>query len=259
MENLLKEAIMKKILVIAFILLFSSLSYGEINKDEVIKMADETWAVRDNTAKATEALNALKEAIKAYPEDFELLWRYARLNFWFADSSDSKDAKAKYGKEGYLAGQKAATIKPDRVEGYFWGVASLGMYSEGIGILKSIKEGNKGKFEEMLNKALKIDRTYEGGGPIRTQGRFFARLPWPLKDTKKGLKLLDECISLNKKVIRALFYKAEIFYDDGEYKQAKEILNKIITEDFPGDDEPEKRLIKKWAERLMKKVDEKLK
>ncbi len=249
---------MKNIFAFMFIILLAGPLFAEVNKDEVIKKADEVWAVRDNSEKVKESINMLKEALSAFPEDYDLLWRYARINFWIADSSDNKDIKAKHGKEGYMAGKKATTIHPDRVEGYFWGVAALGMYSEGIGILKSIKEGNKGKFEEMLNKALKIDRTYEGGGPIRTQGRFFARLPWPMKDVKKGLKLLDECISLNKKVIRALYYKAEILFDDGEYKQAKELIEKIKKEDFPNDDEPEKKLVRKWADNLLKKVEDKL-
>lgn len=241
------------------LLLCCGLAFAETNNDDIIKKVDELWAIRDDQSKVKESLELLKKALENTPEDYELLWRYARINFWIADSSDNKEIKAKHGKEGYMAGQKAITIKPERVEGYFWGVASLGMYSEGIGILKSIKEGNKKKFEDMLNKALKIDRTYEGGGPIRTQGRFYARLPWPMKDVKKGLSLLDESINLNKKVIRATYYKAEILYDDGEYQKAKELLDKILKDEFPQDDEPEKKLVRKWAERLMKKIEEKLK
>lgn len=250
---------MKKISVFLFFFLVFGGVYAETNNEEVIKKVDEAWALRDDQAKTREAVDLLKKALENNPEDYELLWRYARINFWLADSSENKDAKAKYGKEGYLSGQKATTIKPDRVEGYFWGVASLGMYSEGIGILKSIKEGNKKKFEDMLNKALKIDRGYEGGGPVRTQGRFFARLPWPMKDIKKGLALLDECIAMNKKMIRAMYYKAEILFDDGEYQKSKELLEKILKDEFPNDDEPEKRLVRRWATNLMKKVEEKLK
>lgn len=251
---------MKRAFVFLILLLLANYLYAaDLSKEEVIKKADEAWAVRDNLDKAKESLEILKKALSSAPEDFDFLWRYARINFWIADSSDNKDIKARYGKEGYMAGKKAAAIQPERVEGYFWGVVALGMYSEGIGILKSIKEGNKGKFEDMLNKALKIDRTYEGGGPIRTQGRFFARLPWPMKDTKKGLKLLDECIALNKRVIRALYYKAEILFDKGDYKAAREIVERIKRDEFSGDDEPEKRLIRRWAERLSKKIDEKLK
>ncbi|MCX7944019.1 MAG: hypothetical protein N2746_05860 [Deltaproteobacteria bacterium] len=244
---------------LAVLIFISNIAYAEVDVDEVIKKVDEAWALRDDQLKVKESMDLLKKALQGAPEEYELLWRYARINFWIADSSDDKSVKAKHGKEGYMAGQKAASIKPDRVEGYFWGVASLGMYSEGIGVLRSIKEGNKSKFEDMLNKALKIDRTYEGGGPIRTQGRFFARLPWPMRDVKKGLKLLDECISLNKRVIRATYYKAEILFDEGEYKQAKELLDKILNEDFVGDDVPEKKLVRKWAERLMKRIEEKLK
>lgn len=250
---------MKRVSALLFLPLFVSHLYADVNKEEIIRKADETWAVRDSPGKAKESLEMLKEALSSNPEDFDLLWRYARINFWIADSSNDKDIKARHGKEGYMAGKKASTIRPERVEGYFWGVAALGMYSEGVGILKSIKEGNKGKFEDMLSKALKIDRTYEGGGPIRTHGRFFARLPWPMKDIKKGIGLLDECIALNKKVIRALYYKAEILFDEGDYNRVKEIIEKIKKDEFPGDDEPEKRLIRRWAENLLKKVEERLK
>lgn len=250
---------MKRVSALLFLPLFASHLYAGANKEEIIRKADEAWAVRDSPGKAKESLEMLKEAISSNPEDFDLLWRYARINFWIADSSNDKKIKARYGKEGYMAGKKATAVRPERVEGYFWGAATLGMYSEGIGILRSIKEGNKGKFEDMLNKALKIDRTYEGGGPIRTRGRYFARLPWPMKDVKKGIDLLDECIALNKKVIRALYYKAEILFEEGDYKQVKGIIERIRKDEFPGDDEPEKRLIRRWAEDLSKKVDKRLK
>lgn len=155
----------KAVLFAAFIMLFALPAFAaESAKDDAAAKADELFKIRNQPGKAKEAYDMLQEAVKNAPENYELLWRYARANFWLADTAENKDAKARYGKEGYTAGKKASTLKPDRVEGYFWGVASLGMYSEGIGILKAIKEGNKGKFEELLNASLKIDKNFDSGG-----------------------------------------------------------------------------------------------
>lgn len=222
-----------------------------------VAKSDELWKRRESAASVKAALEALEEAWKADDKSFDLAWRLARTHFWIADQARDKKKKAESGRIGFDYGAKAAEMKPDRVEGWFWGVVALGMYSEGIGILGSIKEGNKGKFEKYLEKALAIDRKYEGAGPLRTKGRSLARLPLIAgRDRKKSKATLKEAIEVAPDRLRTRFYLADVLNDDGDSDEAKKILDEVIAADPKVGDYPDNLAVQGWAKELKKKIEE---
>ena len=222
-----------------------------------IAKSDELWKKRESQASVTAALEALDEAYKADNGNFDLIWRLARTHFWIADQARDKKKKADHGKMGYEFGAKAAEMKPERIEGWFWGVVALGMYSEGIGILGSIKEGNKGKFEKMLDKALAIDKKYEGAGPLRTKGRSLARLPLIAgRDRKKSKEILKQAIEAAPDRLRSKFYLADVLNDDGDTEDAKKVLDEVIAADPKAGDYPDNLAVQGWAKELKKKISE---
>ena len=48
------------------------------------------------------------------------------------------------------------------------------------------------KTQDSFEKAYELDRMYNEAGPILALARFWAVLPWPLRDRKKSLKLYRE-------------------------------------------------------------------
>ena len=82
--------------------------------------------------------------------------------------------------------EKAITLAPDKVEGYYYYGLSVGIYSDGVSILTALSEGLKNKTQQSFETAYKIDKTYNRGGPMLSLGRFWTVLPWPMNDEDKA-------------------------------------------------------------------------
>jgi tetratricopeptide (TPR) repeat protein len=221
-----------------------------------IAKADELWKKRDSAANNKAALEALEAAYKEDENNFDLTWRLSRTHFWIADQTKDRKKKAENGKRGFEYGEKAAGMKPNRVEGWYWGVVSLGMYSEGIGILASIKEGNKKKFDKFLDKSIAIDKAYEGAGPLRTKGRSLARLPWPMRDRDKAVEMLKESLKVAPDRLRSKFYIADVLHDDGKDEEAGKVIEEVLAADPKSGDYPDNIAAQAWAKELKKKLEE---
>ncbi len=61
-----------------------------------------------------------------------------------------------------------------------------------MSIFTALKEGLKDKTQTSFETAYGIDKNFNKGGPILSLGRFWAVLPWPLKDKKKSLEYYRE-------------------------------------------------------------------
>ena len=68
----------------------------------------------------------------------------------------------------------------------------MGVYSDGVSILTALGEGLKDKTQNSFEKTYDIDKMYKEGGPMLSLGRFWAVLPWPMRDRKKSLKYYRE-------------------------------------------------------------------
>lgn len=199
-----------------------------------------------NALVATKELDNLKQAISIYekilendPDNFEATWRCAKAyrdygyHAWQKKVSGWKDVCAKYGKTGMKYAQEAIELNPERAEGYYFYGLSVGVYSDGVGIFTALKEGLKDKTRKNLEKAYKIDKTLDKGGPILALGRFWQKVPWPYHDEDKAIKYYRE---LQDKEyfgghVEHYIYPAEILMDKwgrSPKKEARSLLKKAI-------------------------------
>jgi len=144
------------------------------------------------------SIRLCRQALEKNAKDFNLLWRCARANRWYGELAKRQDIDnwkkicAEYGKPGMVMAQKVIDLAPDKPDGYLWYGYNVGIYSDGVSILKALKEGLKNKTQESFEKAYELDKTYEDAGSIVALGRFWFVLPWPLSDKKLSLKYLRE-------------------------------------------------------------------
>ncbi|MEJ2730741.1 MAG: hypothetical protein P8185_19945 [Deltaproteobacteria bacterium] len=103
-----------------------------------------------------------------------------------------KDICAQYGKAGMQYAQKAIDLKPERPDGHYYYGLNVGIYSDGVSIFTALKEGLKDKTQQSFEKTYEINKMYNEGGPMLSLGRFWAVLPWPLRDRKKSLAYYRE-------------------------------------------------------------------
>lgn len=138
------------------------------------------------------------KAVEQQPDDYEAAWKCARAHREYADEAKKKGVEgwkeicAQNGKAGMQYAQKAIELKPERPDGHYYYGLSVGIYSDGVSIFTALKEGLKDKTQQSFEKTYEINKMYKDGGPMLSLGRFWAVLPWPLRDRKKSLAYYRE-------------------------------------------------------------------
>jgi tetratricopeptide (TPR) repeat protein len=138
------------------------------------------------------------KAVDQQPDDYEAAWKCARAHREYAKKKKKKGVEgwkeicAQYGKAGMQYAQKAIELKPQRPDGHYYYGLNVGIYSDGVSIFTALKEGLKDKTQQSFEKTYEINKMYKDGGPMLSLGRFWAVLPWPLRDRDKSLAYYRE-------------------------------------------------------------------
>lgn len=177
------------------------------------------------------AIAKYEEAAKAGASDFDVNWRIARAYFWWSDWQNDEDTKVRLGKKGMAYGEKAIAAEPSRVEGHYFYALGVGEYSKGISIIKAITQGMEKKFKKHAEKAIEIDASFDGGGPMNALGRFYYELPWPKRDLKESRKILEKNLESFPNSHRTRYYLAETLIAMKKEDQAKKHLAYIREHD----------------------------
>ena len=218
----------------------------------LIAQSDALWKERDQPGKLDEIRAELTKAEKLAPDDYGVLWRLARLDFWISDDLELKEEeRSQLGKRAWDYGDRAAKVNPNGVEGWYFGALGIGNYSLGIGILKALGQGVEGKFKERLGKAEQLDPKYQDGGVYNAWGRFYQKLPWPKYDPKKSEQNLRKALQLNAANVRARTYLAELYKNEGHPKEARKLLEEALGREPGSYDAPEERRSLKRARELL--------
>lgn len=193
------------------------------------------------------------EYLKSNPKSYEAAWKGARAYREYAQLAKEEEVEGwesickKYGKLGMGLGEKAIQLDPKSVEGHFYYGLSVGIYSDGAGIVTALRENLKSKTQEGLEKAYEIDKTYQVGGPMKALGRFWFILPWPLNDKNKSLEFFREHQKAFPEDPEGQVFLAELLINKKETKEAKTLLERAAQSD--------RKYYADWAKRLLKDLN----
>ncbi len=196
----------------------------------LLARADSAYARRDQPGALGEIRADLEQAERLAPDDYDVEWRIARLDFWTADDpSLSNPEKSRLGKEGWEHGDRATRLAPDRVEGWHYAAAGVGLYGLGIGVFSALRQGIEGKFKERLSRAEQIDPGFSHGAIQTAWGRFWSRLPWPKYDARKAEQALRAALERNPDNVRAHVYLADVYAHEDHGGRAQGELKKALA------------------------------
>lgn len=203
---------------------------------------DAAYKLRDAPGAMDAMGTKLEDAVKRWPEDYAVLWRLARHNFWLADDPDlGKKEKSRIGKIAWDYGDRATAADPGGVEGWNFAASGMGNYALGIGIFSALRQGIEGKFKERLSRAEAIEPGFESGAIQTAWGRFWYELPWPKYSAKKSRKALEGALARNPDNVRAQVYLADLDEKEDMVSSARAHLERAIA-NAPGRyDAPEER------------------
>ena len=197
------------------------------------------------------------KAVEQQPDDYEAAWKCARAHREYADKAKKIGAEgwkaicAQYGKAGMQYAQKAIELKPERPDGHYYYGLNVGIYSDGVSIFTALKEGLKDKTQKSFEKTYAINKMYKEGGPMLSLGRFWAVLPWPLRDRKKSSTYYREYQETPYFIsnTEAQLFLAELLIQMGGDKnkvEAKNYLETALKSEDP--------YFKEWAKQLQSKL-----
>ena len=229
---------MKRYLLLIFVCtLFVVFSFTSLAND-TIAQADALFEKGD-IASILESIPLYIKAVEANPNSYEANWKCARAHREYADHALEgeqegwKDICKEYGKKGMEYAEKAKELEPEKIEGHYYYGLSAGTYSDGVSILKALKEGLKGSTQEAFYKAYEIDKMYDIGGPMLAIGRFWHKLPFPFKNKKRAEKYFKERYEYFPDDPEGLVYYAELLIDRRKKDEARSLLEKAIAGDEP--------------------------
>ena len=205
-----------------------------------------------------QAIELLEKALAEKPDSYEANWKCARAYREYGDEAKAQkiegweDICAKYGKAGMQYAQKAIELEPDRPDGHYYYGLNVGIYADGVSIFTALSEGLKDKTQTSFEKTYDIDKMYKEAGPMLSLGRFWAVLPWPMRDRKKSLKYYREYMATEYFAdnLEAHFYVGEVLYQIGGKENKAEA--KILLEKAAQSEDP---FFRDQAKELLAKLD----
>jgi len=229
---------MKRYLLLIFVCtLFVVFSFTSLAND-TLAQADALFEKGD-IGSILESIPLYIKAVEANPDSYEANWKCARAHREYADHALEgehegwKDICEEYGKKGMEYAEKAIELEPEKIEGHYYFGLSAGTYSDGVSILKALKEGLKRSTQDAFYKAYDIDKMYDIGGPMLAIGRFWHKLPFPLRKKKRAEKYYKERYPYFPDDPEGLVYYAELLIDRRKKDEAKPLLEKAIAGDEP--------------------------
>ena len=199
-----------------------------------------------------ESIPLYVKAVEANPNNYEANWKCARAHREYANLNLEqelegwKDICKKYGKDGMGYGEKAKELEPDKIEGHYYYGLCVASYSDGVSILKALKEGLKGSTQDAFYTAYEIDKMFEDGGPMLCIARFWHQLPFPLTNKTRAQKYFEEHHEYFPDDPQGLVYFAELLIDRRKKDEARPLLEKAVAGDEP--------YYSKWAKELLEKL-----
>ncbi len=191
--------------------------------------ANRLWAVRDAGTSAEQAIRLLERALAMDPASYDVCWNLARFHYWMAAGTNQDKVKASHGKKGWDHAEAAKKIEPAKVDGYYWAAANIGAYSKGHGVVTALKEGLGDKFKQNAEKAAQINAAHDDGGPLRSLGRFYFSLPWPLTDLEKSRQYLTRALKIAPRSAINLYFMADLEREEGNEEEARALIQRITV------------------------------
>ncbi len=129
-----------------------------------------------------------KNELRKAPDDYELLWRYARAAAQYAESAQAQRKNCpgwekicrKYGLDGFYRATQACNLRPGNPEPFFWRNYCMGKYVLVGGVkpfVNAITEGFLDKSEESVIKGYNADKSYLDHIPVFARFQFLSHLP----------------------------------------------------------------------------------
>jgi tetratricopeptide (TPR) repeat protein len=220
----------------------------------MIQKADELYAQRADLGKVRAAINTLRVARTADFDNYDILWRSAKYNYYLGAHSPNEDEKNRAFREGIEAGKAAVSAHGDRPEGHFWLGANYGGSAQ-TGVLAGLSSISD--IRDEMEQVLKIDPTYEGGSAYMVLGQLDLEAPKMMGgDPERAIAYLEKGDKLNLQNSMLKLRLAEAYFRTKRINDAKKELDEIAKMTPDPNYLPEHKEALEGAEKLRQQIEQ---
>jgi len=223
---------------------------------ELVRRADELYALREDTGRAREAVALLRRARTLDEGDYGAHWKLARSLHYLGEAlEEAVERDASYS-EGIAAGQTAVRVNAGGVEGHYWLGANLAGRTELQGVIGDLAA--VGEVRREMEAVVAADEGYERGGAYLHLARVEMELPRVLGgDRRRAVELLEKGLKFGADNAALRLQLARAFLAARRREDARRELQMILAMEPHPDYVPEHRRAAAEAGRLLKERFEK--
>ncbi len=108
--------------------------------------------------------------------------------------------------DGLACAERAAQLRPDDAGAALHVGLHLSLLAWANGPTRSLFAGYGGRLVAAIDRALALDATVDHGAPLRLQGRFRSKAPWPYRDLPAALAALARAVEIAPLPVSLLFH-----------------------------------------------------
>ncbi|MBX3464326.1 MAG: hypothetical protein KF830_14235 [Planctomycetes bacterium] len=108
--------------------------------------------------------------------------------------------------DGLACAERAAVLRPDAVAAPLHVGLHLSLLAWANGPARSLFAGYGGRLVAAIDRALALDAAFDHGAPLRLQGRFRSKAPWPYADLPAAVQALARAVQLAPLPVSLLFH-----------------------------------------------------
>ena len=135
--------------------------------------------------------------------------------------NDARAVVRPHAERGIAQAKAAIALRPDDARGYLALARSVGMLGISIGKINAFTSGIPGRVIRAYSKALKLDDTCDGAGPLQIEGRFRTIVPFPYRNLRRARRSLHRAATIAR-VKQTLFFLGDAHARAGKMEVAEE-------------------------------------
>jgi len=102
-------------------------------------------------------------------------------------------------------GKRALARQPDGVEAELYVALNLALIAWANGPVRALFAGHGPRITAAIDRAVALDATFDHAAPLRLQGRFLGKAPWPYGDAAKARKALERAVATADLTVNHVF------------------------------------------------------
>jgi tetratricopeptide (TPR) repeat protein len=195
---------------------------------EAITKAEELYKERKNPDKVREAIKTLEQTRDMDNRNYEVEWKYARMNYFLGSRKNTPESEADKALErGLTAAKIAKRLEPKKPDGHFWYAAILGEQAKRSPITVGVTSVND--IKSSMLKVIEIEPGYQGASAYDGLGQLEMGTQNFGGSAEKAIEYFEKALELDDENAYIYLHLAEAYIATGNQDKARQMLDKLFN------------------------------